>query len=395
MSPKSRKIFFGMVALGLMARTVVGFETYGVPYDTRSFEAVRDALSGSALDLYSQVNEGPFRRWPYPPGFLPWIVVADWLAGSTGLPFHGWVHLPQIAADGALAWLVQHYLGLRGQSERLRLTAAALVLLGPSFAVVSGYHGQIDQLAILPAAAALVVWERSAPGLRRAVLVGLLIGLGASIKTTPALMLFAVLPSTETSKERGVLFGAAAAVPLVMLVPFLVADPGATVESLLDHRALAGLGGISLLAQPELVKTWLLGQDIPLSSVSQTLLDLQSPITALLLAPFIAILVKRRSPAVTSAAALWLVFFVVTPGFTFQYVVWALPFALMAGYVWQVAVIQAFLFLPSLMVYRRGIIDSPHFIYTPIMALLWLALLSALVWMLVDRRGPMSIRRPA
>jgi uncharacterized membrane protein len=289
---------------------------------------------------------------------------------------------------------VQHYLGLRGQSERLRLTAAALVMFGPSFAVVSGYHGQIDQLAILPAAAALVVWERSPPGVRRAVLVGLMIGLGTSIKTTPALMLFAVLPSTETWRERGALLGAAAAVPFLMLTPFLLADPGGTVDSLRSHRALPGLGGISLLAQPELVKIWLLGQDIPVSSVSETLVDLQGPLTAVLLTPFILILMVRRTRAVPSAAALWLAFFVVSPGFAFQYIVWGLPFALMAGYVWQVAAIQAVLLLPSLMIYQRGIIDSPHFIYAPIMAALWLALLTGLVWTLLDRRGPMSIRRP-
>ncbi len=129
---------------------------------------MRHALTSHPLHMYSLVNGHPYNRWPYPSGFLPWILAADWLTRHIGHHFDGWVQLPQIFADAALAWFVQDFLRLRGCSERLRLTAAAVVAFGPSFFIVSGYHGQIDSLAILPAVAALYVWERSPPGVRRA-----------------------------------------------------------------------------------------------------------------------------------------------------------------------------------------------------------------------------------
>jgi hypothetical protein len=50
-------------------------------------------------------------------------------------------------------------------------------MLGPSFIDISGYHGQIDSVAILPAVLALMVWERR-PQPTRSVRAGLLIGLG-------------------------------------------------------------------------------------------------------------------------------------------------------------------------------------------------------------------------
>src|SRR5207302_10782054 len=104
-----------------------------------------------------------------------------------------------IAADAAIAWLVQAGLGRAGASDRTRLSACALVALGPAFALISGMHGQIDSVAILPAVLALVVWERG--GSRRALAAGLLIGRAASIKTAPGLMVLALLPSVRSRRE--------------------------------------------------------------------------------------------------------------------------------------------------------------------------------------------------
>ncbi len=170
---------------------------------------------------------------------FPWILAADALAGVRG-QFHGWVQLPQIVAGAAIAWLVQDHLGRRGAGERIRLVAVALVALGPSFWIISGYHGQIDALAILFAVAALWFWERSEPGLRRAIVAGVLIGIGASFKTVPGLLLFALLPSVRSVREGAALVVPALAVPLIALVPWLVADFEQTVKSLRTHRALPG-----------------------------------------------------------------------------------------------------------------------------------------------------------
>jgi hypothetical protein len=396
LSRRGLGILAGLIVAGLLARLVVAFNSYGVAYDIDSFVAVRDALRTDPLNLYSSVNGHPLLRWPYPPTFLPLVAAAGWMADTFGLAFHGWVQVPQIIADGAIAWLVQHYLGLQGASERLRLAAAALVAIGPSFAVISGYHGQLDAAAILPAAAALVVWRRSPPGLRRALAAGALIGLAASIKTAPILVLAALLPTAGTWKERAGLVVPAVLIPLIALAPFLIADGADTLAALRGHRALLGLGGISLLAQPELARAWLLGENVTLSGVSSAFAIHQMGIVAALMAPLAALLIWRRVPPALAATLLWLAFLVLAPGFAFQYVVWGLPFALMAGYVWQVAAVQGALLIPSVLLYRAGTLDDPTRLYVPIMMLTWVVLFGVLVYMVVGAaRRPIASRSAA
>lgn len=382
LSRRGVQILALMLVVGLGARLVVAFSSFGVGYDITSFASVRDALRTDPLAVYTTVNGDPFLRWPYLPGFFPVVVIAGWLGDNTGLPFHGWIQVAQIAADGAIAWLVQYYLGLRGFNERARLAGAGLVLLGPSFAVVSGYHGQIDQVAFLPGVLALVLWERSPAGVRRALIAGALIGLGTAIKTVPIVLLAAFLPACRDRREAGALIGTAVAVPLATLAPWLIADGEATLQSLRQHRALPGIGGISLLIQPELGKLWLSQVPVELSSLSRTLVDNQGPAVALLMAPVAALTMWRRLAPVHAAAILLLGMEVLGISFTFQYAVWALPFALMAGYLWQVAAVQAALVVPALLLYQRLSIGSPQRLYVPMMIVIWGALAVALTRML-------------
>jgi hypothetical protein len=367
-----------MLALGLATRVVLAFKSYGVTYDIQSFEAVRYALEDAPLDVYSIVNGHPNNRWPYPPGFFPWVLAAAELSNVRGV-FHGWIQMPQIAADAAIAWFVQDHLGRRGAGERLRLTAAGLVALGPSFLIISGYHGQIDSLAILPAVVALWFWERSQPGTRRAVVTGLLIGVGASFKTVPGLMLFALLPAVRAPREAVALVAPAVALPLLALAPWLAADFAHTVESLRSHRALPGFGGIGLIAQPELAAVWLHDDSKALTGLSQFLSDQQQLLVLPALAPFIALAFARRLDPTVAAALLWSALVVFNVGFAFQYVVWVLPFLLMAGYVWQVAAVQGALFVPAAMLYWDPFGFSPTGLYVAIMIAVWCAAAAALV----------------
>ncbi|HEX8075989.1 MAG TPA: glycosyltransferase family 87 protein [Thermoleophilaceae bacterium] len=382
-----------MIAIGAAGRVVLAFKTYGVPYDIDSAQAVRSALVDSPLHVYSAVNGDPLNHWPYPPGFFPLLAACGGLADLTGLAFHGWIQVPSIAADVAIAWLVQDHLGRRGAGERVRLAAAALVALGPSFWMISGYHGQIDSLAILPAVLALWLWERSPPGARRAVWAGLLIGVGTSIKSVPALMLVALLPSVRTRREAAALILPAVALPLLAYVPFLLADAHGTVHTLRTHRFLPGFGGISLLAQPELADSWLQHGGHRLSGVSRFLLDHEVPILALLMAPFALVVLIRRVPPTLAAAVLWSALVVCNPGFEFEFVVWALPFLLMAGWVWQTAVVQAVLLPPAAMLYWHPFGHAPTPLYAAIMIAAWCAAAAVVVYMgarLARRARPLA-----
>lgn len=387
MSPRGGRILLTLVAGGVLIRLVPAFATVGIEYDIESFQMAADRLQqGDPLHLYGDLMT-PFVRWPYPPGYFPLLLLVDGSAGVSGLPFHGLLHLPPIAADVGLAWIVQAYLGDRGATERTRLLAASLVLLGPSFLVVSGYEAQIDSVAILPAAAALLVWDRLPRG-RRAVTCGLLIGLGAAIKTVPLLVVLALLPRVDDWREGVALLTAAAAVPLLLVAPWLLSDPDGTSEAL-RYTGILGIGGLSLAVQPGYAEAWLVTERYPdASGLTLAVYDLRLVFALAGLAGIGAFLLRRRPEPATAAVLVWLVVFATAVSFGPRYVVWALPFVLMAGWLRAAAVAQVIAAPAALLIAARPW-DAPW--VAPLYVFLMLTILAASVAgiaLLVRRRSP-------
>jgi hypothetical protein len=382
---------------GVAVRVALAFATIGQEYDIENLRVAGAVFIEDPLAVYERLNTGGtagsfvLYGWPYPPGLLPYMAVAGKSASALGLPFHGVVQLLPIAADAAIAWLVQDFLGRRGASEVKRLAAAALVAFGPSFAVISGYHGQIDAVAILPAVAAVWLWESSAPG-RRALPAGLLIGLGASIKTVPGLVVLALLPSARGRREAVTLVVAAVAVPLVVLAPYVVSDAG-QVQDALGYGGAPGLGGISMFVQPALAESFLTNDfSNSLSGPTRTLYDNASLLVLAGLAGCGLFLLRFRPRPVDAAVLVWLTVYVFNPNFFPQYLVWGLPFFLMAGYLREVAILQAALVPVIVFFYAKPWGDWATLPYFAIMAALWIAWVSALF---VLARRHASFRRPS
>jgi hypothetical protein len=367
----------GILGIGLAIQLVLAFATYGVSFDIDSFRIVEAELSNDPLRFYDRVSDVNDRYfWPYPPGLLGWLPLAAWLANTTGLPFHGVVQLPAIAATLGIAWLVQHHLGRRGWDERRRLGAAALVMLGTPFVATAGYHGQIDPVAILPALAGLLVWVDSGHP-RRALIAGLLIGLGGAIKLPPLIVALGLLPSARSPREGAVLMVSAAAVPLLLLSPFLAADPGGTLEAF-GYAGLSGQGGLGMMLQPQLATAWLEISDLDLNAVNSFLLDRSGAVNAALAVAATALLIRARARAVTGAAFLWLVLYVLSPNFALTYLVWGMPFFLLTGRIRLVAALEAALVLPTVILYtapwESAVVQG---VYIGAMAAVWLGCAAA------------------
>jgi hypothetical protein len=380
---------WGVIALGSAICLVGAAVTTGDPFDMQSFRLVRDVLDQGALNVYAAFAHRGIVRWPYPPAFFPWIWAAGRLS-SLGPDFAFFIRLPTIAADGAIAWLVQDTLGRCGHDPRTRLLGAAAVALGPSFIVIAGYHGQFDAVAFLPGVAAINLWTRTDDPWR-SVIAGLLIGTGGALKTVPLLLVLALLPSARSRRE-GVLLILSAAIPvIVVFLPFAVAGtlPSAHV---LAYRGLPGAGDLSLAAQPNLAE-FALGEGAPRSSGLTNLLFNHG--TVLIAAALVLVAVigaRSRARAPQMAALLWLAVYAFGINFFFQYLVWGLPFFLMAGYVRTVVALEFVLLPPTLLFYLRPW-HSPTLVvvYAVIMIAAWLAALAAfgvLGWRLGMRSRP-------
>ncbi len=212
-----------ILALGGFAGVLIALlSPGGDEFDMSSFRQVLSALGQHGpLGVYDALPHVGDVRWPYPPVYFPWVYASGVLASHGGPSLELTIRLAPIAANLGIAFVVQDFLGRRGAERSTRLAGAALVAPGPSFLVVSGYHGQFDAVAFLPAVLALTLWERDLP--RRALWAGLLIGLGGALKTVPLLLLVALLPSVRTRREAAVLVGAAALPVLAALAPFAIA----------------------------------------------------------------------------------------------------------------------------------------------------------------------------
>src|SRR3712207_3393499 len=96
-APAMRGVWM-LLAVGLAGRLVLAFAPEGNGYDLMSFVLTEGAPpDGDPFALYAQVAAPP--RWPYPPGYLPWVWAAPRVAFNTGLPFHGVIQLLPVLTD--------------------------------------------------------------------------------------------------------------------------------------------------------------------------------------------------------------------------------------------------------------------------------------------------------
>jgi hypothetical protein len=342
-SRRAALLVAAMIAAGTVARLVLAFTTYGARFDVGSYRVVYEGLVHHHLHMYSAVNgrapDGKWViHWPYAPGFVPWIVVARQLQLHTHLVFHTLIKLPAVAADGALAWVAQDAYARMGRPSRDRLFACALIALGPPFAFISGYHGQIDAVAILPAVVAVYGWHRW-PALWRPLACGLLIGIGAAIKPVPLLAVVPLIAVAPTRRDRVVLALSSVAVPALLLSPFAIADPQG-VLALRRYGGFPGLGGISLLVQPTLVLRYLRGP-VHISSAEQFLIAHGTTFALVATCAVAALVLRARLRPWRGEYVLFLSFFVLFPFYARSYLVWLLPFVVLAGHLRLAATIQA------------------------------------------------------
>ncbi len=384
LAPGARKLLLAILGLGAAVRLGIAFATKGQAYDIGNLRLAGEVFTHDPLSVYRilgpQGLAGAFElvRWPYPPAYLPVAAVEYKVANLLDLPFHGVSSVVPVAADLAIAWLVQDFLGRHAQPDRLRIAAAGLVALGPSFAVISGYHGQIDSVAILPAVAAVWTWE-ALPVCRRAGRAGLLIGLGACVKTVPIVMLVALVPAARSRREAATLVGTAVAVVLLAVGPYLLADARHFVAAL-RYSGAPGLGGLTMFLQPGLAEAYLTGIPTVPTAVTDWVYHQASTFVAAGLAAGGLFLLRYRPRAAEAAAVVWLIVYLANPNFFLQYVVWGLPFFLMAGWLVEVAALQAVLLPVALLTYATPWgPDAVAPVYIVLMTAVWVAWVVLLV----------------
>jgi hypothetical protein len=321
---------FALMALGLTVRVVVALVSHE-SFDMRGFYVAGRGIVDWGLHFYAHDQPGSrFSPLPYPPGYLLWLAPVS----RTGTAFRFLERLPPIAADIALVWLVSKQMRRAKSTPTAQLLGVALVALSPQLIVASARAGQIDSVAILATAGAVVLWDQGDDW--RAVWAGLLIGVGTVLKTVPLVAVLALLPTARSRKEASILVFTAIAVPLIALAPFLAADAKPVVLSL-EYHGLAGGGGISLFVQS-------VG-----SGAAGTLQKVGAPIAVGVLLSLCTYLRRHRVSAIPAMAMIWLTVYIFGLNWLAQYAVWGIPFFVMAGALWETAAFEAALVATSIL----------------------------------------------
>ena len=233
------------------------------------------------------------------------------------------------------------------------LTGFALIMLGPVFVAISGYHGQIDSVAILPGVLALMVWERRVDS-ARAVESGLLVGLGFAVKAPSGLLALPLLASARSLKEGAKLALTAGGTAALICLPFYLAEP-AGFKDAISYSGLPSRGGLSLITDPGFAADRRTSEVLTFlgkpNGVASWLSHHSGLITFVVLIGLAAFLFRYRSAPIDGIILLWLAIFVFSPNFLLQYLVWLLPFAIMAGYLREVAALQLAMILPLVITY--------------------------------------------
>jgi hypothetical protein len=293
-----------LLAVALLVRALLSLAVDGGLYDV--FDAYR--IVGSTLRAGHDVFVEPALGLAnYPPLVYWWWAAASAVPADHPHLYAALVRAPFWIADVGIALLL-----LRAAPPRIARRAAWMYALSPVAAAVPTLHGQFEPWVLLPLVAAVVVLPER-PGAA-----GLLAGLAIAIKPWPVFFLIPLLATLPRRTWRPLLLGAAV-VPLAAFAVYAPLHPGNLTTGLhriATYQAHRQGFGTSLLF-PDGVDA------LPINVLN---------LAAGALAIGAGVLAARQGRARSEALALsMLVLLTLSPTVSDQYLVWPLPFLLLAG----------------------------------------------------------------
>jgi len=249
----------------------------------------------------------------YPPAIYWWWALTSAVPPDHPHLYAALVKLPFWLGDAAIAPLLVVLAIRRGAAPAGPATAAGwMYALNPIAAAVPTLHGQFDPLVLLPLLCGVTLLRE------RPVAAGLLIGIATAVKPWPLFFLLPLLALVERRRRPGFVV-AVAAVPAATFALY----------GLVHHdHLLAGMYRVATyVAHRQGLGTSLLFGDSP---PAWALIGTNIAAGAASSAAGLMAARRGRSPAETVAVAM-LVLLTLSPTVSDQYVMWPLPFLLLAG----------------------------------------------------------------
>jgi len=292
------------------------------PFMERNFDAESWLVCGGAVAEGNNVYITGEARCNYPP--LWYYLIAPWIF-LLGKTYATMIPIKiMLTAFNLLMSVVLYHLAAYKLSERAALTIAGVYAFHPISVYIAAIHGQIDGIAIFFVMLTIYLLVRySRENDQRLLdLAALSIGLGAALKIFPIFLLPFLLFRKEVTKK--IRFFLLAGVPgALVFLPYIF-----SIESLIAIKTyVLGYGGGFAGWGFALLLRVFLPENI-LIVISAWLKPLATPIA--LAAVVVVGWLARKQELLVGATAVFVALFIFLQNWAAQYVIWLLPFAVMA-----------------------------------------------------------------
>lgn len=322
---KGNKLLY-LLLIGFFIRVLLGFN-YDTG-DTGAFcEASRRYLAGDEVYAAEDIH------FSGPPFALHVTAVSNKIAMITGLPCSGMWKMPTIIADIGIAYLIfliAH--GTLKKSKKKSIEMMNWYLFNPIAIFVAGFHGQQESFWMFFILLSWYVIHRWNSYLFAA----LFAGIGFAYKL-PAILLLPFLFLLEKGIVRKFLFTVIVSIVFVVsLFPEIITSQEALMRQSFEYSSQFGVWGFSRFLVIENLDTYLKG------AIAITLIGISGK--ALFQSKQLH---KKNELFFKYATYVIAAFYVFTPGFGVQYLLWILPYLILTNHnmlkVYSIVVTIAFL----------------------------------------------------
>ncbi|MBI3538602.1 MAG: hypothetical protein HY070_13725 [Chloroflexi bacterium] len=355
-----------LIALAFFARLLAAvLWGKGDPYDIESWGMLARAVIEQKNAYVDPIFVGVPPRLPWLPFQIYFFALAEIFARSFDLPFVTVVKIIPILADVGITALVFYGARALTRDNSRAWHLGLLYALNPLSILDVSIHGQFDSIPLLCALAAWFVFQFNAPRRFNATLTGLLLGIGILDKTWPVILLPLFLIKATTWRSRTAIALFAGGVPFVGTFIYALIVNGNVFQILsvaASYQSIAGTWGWTQL----IGLNW--------ASLAPTEATVFGKLLALGALGIYYAYFARKLDLMRGMLSAVLLLFAVAPGLNIYYLMWLVPFALLANGTngLRVFIAPAFLWMANFYFSFNplGIISAP-ILFTSLALLLW------------------------
>jgi Gpi18-like mannosyltransferase len=349
----------------------------GDPFDIQTWGMLARSVLERQNAYIDPALVGVPPRLPWLPFQLYLFALSDLAARALSVPFVTAVKIIPILADVGITALVFYGALKLSNDAHLAWRMGILYALNPLAIFDVSIHGQFDSIPLLFALGAWYIFQFQKPRKFNAALAGILLGFGILAKTWPLIFVPVLMIHAADWRKRASIAFFAGAVPIVGVLVYAVifsANPLQVLSTAASYQSIAGTWGWTQIA------------GVNWASLAQNEATTFGKLLLLAALALYYAFCTRRLNLIGAMLNTVLVLFTVAPGLNVYYVMWLVPFALLANDCagWRVFLAPAFLWLAAFYFNFNQVTFIPHAAYFNALAvLLWLLVIG---WLAINLR---------